>query len=644
MSTGWERPRGGPRSVGRGLLAFALAAALVAAGGLVVDRFVLQAEWWQVRHTVTAEPVAPQPALGPPAGPLAVSWQRTAQVRRGPQAGYGTVAYDVAQGQVVTASGRGLEVRDARTGAARWSYRRTGWTMLGWAATGSRLVGHFERDGHRGERQLVGFDALSGGVLWRRAGDRPAAANRDTLRWPAGAGVVLTTDQERRVLRGRAAADGKKAWTVRLPAGCRLFEDAAHTSDGTEKLVALAIDCAGGSRLLAIDPARGRQRWVRALGSAESPEVRMLDGVTLAADGTALRAYDREGTQFAVWNGAEVCADGMCPAALVGGRLIVVRDPDGDGGGGLMESVAVPSGRTEWKRDVPGYVALTTAAGRLYALRPKLDERLLPAGVDVVEPGDGTATTAPAPFAMDPVLGGVRPWLAAAGGLLYVAVPEAAPRPTGSARLIALRGGAAGPGPAELGGVAEADWPDACALLKALDLKGEYVARPERATLEGVRLPHPVSCTYEPEKQPRDKDKAKDKAKGEEERGDAGTSGSPRPSASPSGDASPGRSPVPGPVPATVPGWGSRGLTVTVKWVAPAPGGASAMLETLQSTQSKARRRTDIGGDEAYEIGPAASMIALRVDRYIVMVDAARPPGAATRLAKAVAAHLPRSR
>ncbi|MFI0357712.1 PQQ-binding-like beta-propeller repeat protein [Actinomadura sp. 9N407] len=633
MNGGRERsPWNGPRAVGPGLLAFALVAALLATGGLIVDRFVLEAEWWQVRHTVTAEPVAPQAGLGPPAGPLAVSWQRTAQVRRGPLAGYGTVAYDVAQGQVVTASGRGLEVRDARSGAERWSYRRTGWTMLGWSSTGSRLIGYFERDGHRGERQMVGFDALSGGVMWRRTGDRPAATPRTTLRWPAGSGVVLTTDQDRRILRGRSADDGKKLWTRRLPGGCRLFEDASHPSGGTEKLAGLALDCAGNTRLLAIEPAKGKVRWVRSLGSTESPEVRMLDGVMLAFDGTALRAYDGEGTQFAVWNGDEVCVDAMCPAVVVDGHLIIVQRPDeAERGASRMESVEVSSGRTDWSRDVPGYVALTTAAGRVYGLRPKLDKRLLPAGVDIVEPGDGRTTTVPAPFAMDPVLGGPRPWLAAAGGLLYVAVPEAAPRPSGSARLLALRGGADGLGPAELGGVAEADWPDACGLLEDTDLAdahltGKYVTEPGRATPGGVGLPRPVSCTYELKEPPTP-------AKAPE---------SPRPSKSPSEKPSEEPSPSPSATPSKEGnGWGARGFTVTVKWVAPAAPNASAMLQTLQSTQSKARRRTDVGGDEAYEIGPAAGMIALRVDRYIVMIDASRPPGAAARLSRAVAKHLP---
>ncbi|TYK53513.1 PQQ-binding-like beta-propeller repeat protein [Actinomadura decatromicini] len=633
-----HRPGGRPESVGgvRVALGLVSGAVAIAVCAVLVDRFVLGAEWWQVRHTVTAEPVTPQREVGPPPGPLAVSWERTTRTHHGSVPGFDGVAYAVAQGQLVTASGRGLDVRDARTGGPRWSYRRSGWTLLGWASTRSRLVAYFERDGDRSDRLLVAFDALSGGLLWRREGTRPAAVSRTTLRWPAGSDVLLTTDEPRRTLFGVSAVTGRQVWRLPLPRGCRLAEGGARPSDGRETLTALALECAGGDRrgrLLAVDPAKGAVRWDRRLGSAESPDVSMLDGVTLASDGTALRAFGDDGEQVAAWAG-DVCGDAMCPGVLAGGRLVVVYHPKGAKRGATrMEAVRVPSGRVEWRRDVPAYAALTQAGGHVFALRPRLAERLLPAGVDIVEPLDGRTATAPAPFAMNPDLPGARPWLAATGGLLYAAVPQAAPRPDGATRLVVLRGGLLGPGPAELDGVPAADWPDACALLKKPDLAAARMpghrSAPAYASAGGVRLPHPVSCAYEP----RHRDPGDGTGRPPPDRRERGTRD---PSASPSGTASPSDRPTgPGHEEGT-----AGGFTVSVRWTARTDQAASQMLDALQATQAQSRRRRDIGADEAYEIGPTAGMIALRVARCVVVVEADRPPGAAARLARSVAYRL----
>ncbi|MFI0367180.1 PQQ-binding-like beta-propeller repeat protein [Actinomadura sp. 1N219] len=642
-----QRPGGRPESVGGvrvalGLVSGAVAIALCA---VLVDRFVLGAEWWQVRHTVTAEPATPQSETGPPPGPLAVSWEQTTRAHHGSVAGHDGVAYAVAQGQVVTASGRGLDVRDARTGAPRWSYRRSGWTLLGWASTRSRLVAHFQRDGDRTDRLMVAFDALSGGLLWRREGERPAAVSRTTLRWPAGSDVLLATDEHRRTLFGVSAVSGKRVWRLPLPRGCRLFEGGARPSDGRETLAALALECAGGerhSRLLAVEPGKGSVRWNRPLGSPESPEVSMLDGVTLASDGTGLRAFDDRGRQFAEWKGDSVCGDAMCQGVLTAGRLVIVYHPDGEKRGVTrMEARRVSSGTVDWERDVPAYAALAQAGGRVFALRPRLSERLLPAGVDIVEPGDGRTTTAPAPFSLNTDLPGARPWLAAAGGLLYAAVPQAAPRPDGAARLVALRGGLTGAGPAELDGVPAGDWPDACSLLEKADLAAAHmaghVAEPVRAGAGTIRLPRAVSCTYKPPKkggEPKDPERKRRNVPEPEASKPSGSPGSGSPSSSVS--ATPSAS---GPA-ATGPDTGVGSISVSVRWVGRSDQAASRMLDALQATQAQARKRRDIRADEAYEIGPTAGMIALRVARYVVVVEAERPAGAAARLARSVAYRL----
>lgn len=584
--------------------AAAATAVVLAMGGAVAVRYLLTDGL--VRHTVTADPVADQPRLGPPPGPLTTSWTRTVALRGSAVAGHDTVAHEVADGQVVTAAGSGLSVRDARTGVRRWEYRRSGWSLLGWTATGARVVAFLQRDGHPGEHELLGFDALSGGLLWRSSDGRPATVARATLHWPSGADTVLTASADRRELSGRSTAHGSRRWTVKLPAGCRLYEDAPRPADASDDLAALALDCAGPSHLLAVDPATGHTLWDRTLGADDAPEVAVRGRSVLVSDGMALRVYDSAGDQLVVWNDPDACGAGMCPSALAGNLLVVVRSA---GSGARTEAVDLRTGRVAWQRDTPAYAALTEAGGRLYALRPRLADGLLPAGVDLITPSTGGAVTAPVPFAVDPDLVGVRPWMAAAGGLLYISVPEAAPRPSGAARLIAMRGGPAGPGPAELDGVPTATWPDACTLLKPADLVTARLpvraGGPVRAQVAGVRLPKPVACQYDVQENP----------------------APPKPAAKPSAAAG-----VMRPAP--------DGATVSVRWVAQTPDAAADLLASLQSTQAQARRRTDLAADDAYELGPSAGTIALRVKRYIVVVDATRPPGAAAHLARSVAQNL----
>ena len=105
--------------------------------------------------------------LGPPPGPVTTSWQLSTPVADSDLPAYDRVAYTVVDGELVIISGHGLTVRDARTGRERWHYYRAQWSLLGWARTGQVLVAYLERTGHRGNRLMVGLDAVSGTLLWR---------------------------------------------------------------------------------------------------------------------------------------------------------------------------------------------------------------------------------------------------------------------------------------------------------------------------------------------------------------------------------------------------------------------------------------------------------------------------------------------
>jgi outer membrane protein assembly factor BamB len=564
----------------------------VVCGAILADRLILQAEWWQVNRTVTHEPRPWLADLGPPPGPVTVSWQLSTPVADSELPAYDRVAYALVDGELVVVSGHGLTVRDARTGRERWHYYRGQWSLLGWARTGQVLIAYLERTGHRGNRLMVGLDAVSGTLLWRQRGDVPAATERTTLRWPAGGGVVVVTEDGRHTLYGRSAATGHRVWSKRLAHGCLLPEGVSYGSAASETVAAFSLDCGARDRTVAVDPRTGRTLFTTYAAHAA---VSVSDDVTAVFDGAGLYAYDRTGRQFLIRRGEDVCRD-MCPIAVTGGHLLIAYDlaprPEDGTATRRLESVDIASGTLSWRRNMSGYTDLSVAGGVLYGLRSRLADPLLPAGIDVIDPATGAGTTVPAPLVTRPGLDGVRPWLAAGGGLLYVAVPTARPRPFGGARMVALRGGIRGVGPPQLAGVPAADWPDACSLLSKRDLPRGYSGEASPAHVEGVRLP--VGCTYRPRHHGR-------RASGGPER-EAGT------------------------------------LSVTVQWVAADPGTASALFWEARDTQSGVRDPVR-AGDAAYGLGVPSGTVVMRVGRTIVTVTAGLP-GTATHLATLIAARL----
>jgi hypothetical protein len=441
---------------------------------------------------------------------------------------------------------------------------------------------------------MVGLDAVSGTLLWRQRGDVPATIERTTLRWPAGGGVTIVTEDGRHTLYGRSTATGRRLWTKRLGHGCLLPEAMPYASGSSETVAAFSLDCGGRDRVLAVDPRTGNTLFtVNATRSATHSAVAVSGDVTVVFDGAALHAYDRRGRQFLVRGGTDVCRD-MCPVAVTGGHLLVAYGPSGrpEAATRRLESVDVASGALSWHRDLSGYTALSVAGGLVYGLRAHLADPLLPAGIDVIDPATGDGTTVPAPMVMRSSLDGVRPWLSAGGGLLYVAVPAARPRPFGGARLLALRGGVRGPGPPELAGVPARDWPDACSLLTRRDLPDGYSGDPTPASVEGLRLP--AGCVYRPARHGR------------------------RAPAGPQRDAG--------------------ALSVTVQWVAADANTASVLFTAARDTQSSPHDPVRVG-DAAYALGVSSGTVTMRVGRMIVTVTAGMP-GTATRLAAVVATHL----
>lgn len=562
-------------------------------GVILADHLILQAEWWQVNRTVTHAPRPPLADLGPPPGPVTTSWQLSTPVADSDLPAYDRVAYTIVDGELVVVSGHGLTVRDARTGRERWHYYRGQWSLLGWARTGTVVIAYLERTGHRGNRLMVGLDAVSGTLLWRQRGDIPAATERTTLRWPAGAGVVIVTEDGRHTLYGRSATTGRRMWSKRLAHGCLVPEAVPYASASSETVAAFSLDCGTRDRTISLDPRTGRTLFVT---NAAHAAVSVAGDVTVLFDGKALHAYGRTGREFFLRRGDDVCRD-MCPIAVTGGRLLVAydlaRQPEDGTATRRLESVEIGTGALAWRRDMSGYTALSVSGGLVYGLRSRLADPLLPAAIDVIDPETGEGTTVPAPLVTRPGLDGVRPWLAAGGGLLYVAVPTARPRPFGGARLVALRGGVQGAGPAELAGVSPGDWPDACSLLTRHDLPNGYTSAPSSARIEGLKLP--ATCTY----------RLKQKKH-------------------PPGGGGPERE--------------ASALSVTVQWVASDANTASSLFWAARDTQTGIRDPVK-AGDAAYGLGTPSGTVVMRVDRTIVTVTAGLP-GTATHLATLIATRL----
>ncbi|MCO6004824.1 PQQ-binding-like beta-propeller repeat protein [Actinoallomurus purpureus] len=569
----------------------------VIVGGVLADHFVLQAEWWQVNRTVTHAPQPPLADLGPPATPVTASWQLSTPVGDSDLPAYDRVAYTVMDGQLVIVSGHGLDVRDARTGWERWHYHRAEWSVLGWARTGQVLVAYLERTGHRGDRLMVGLDAVSGTLLWRQQGDVPAATDRTTLRWPAAGGVVFVTGDGRHTLYGRSATTGRRLWTKRLPHGCLLPEAVPYASGSSDTIAAFSIDCGASDRVLVVDrdPRSGRARFTVLARNTARSAVAVGGDVTAVFDGSSLDAFDRSGRRFLHRAGQDLCRD-MCPIAVTEGHLLIAyevgRRPEDATPTRRLESVDIASGSSSWHRDMPGYTALAVSGGLVYGLRSRLADPLLPAGVDVIDPISGTGTTVPIPLVLRAGLDGVRPWLAAGGGMLYVAAPAARPRPFGAGRLVVLRGGVRGEGPPELSGVPADKWPDACSLLPKRDLPRGYAGEPAPTTVDGLRLP--AGCTFRPRH-------ARGRGPDGPER-EAGV------------------------------------LSVTVQWVSVDAATAKALFAAARDTQNGTRDPVR-AGEEAYAIGTSSGTVVMRVGRTIVTVTSG-VPDTATRMAAVVAARL----
>ena len=558
-------------------------------------------------------------ATGPAAGPLVPVWRVATggvpdRVFQGGQVGYGIV-----DGQLVIASGAGIDVRDTRTGLPRWHYYREGWALAGWAATRSEIAVFFKRspgsvDGAglgsgagasgsadsggtvsggtvsggtgTGGHLLVALDAATGQTLWQSQRDLPAGVEPGSLRWLAGPGVFIAA-RDAHTIQGASSRTGRTVWSRRLPGTCSLPEPEPYGSAGDGSAAAVfTAECPNGQRVFALDPVNGRVRWsLRTVGAA-SAAITVQHGVTAVWDGGTLQVLDADGRTLLRRQGDGLCGD-TCGIAVTGGRVLLSYAPNG--AGQVLQAIDIRSARTWWQRASGAYEAMTDAGGRVYALSASVADGLLPAALDVIDPASGRQTTVPLPLAFRSGVGS-RPWLAAGGGLLFAGYPLEFEGAAGGSRVIALRSAPTGPGQMVLGGVPQKDWPDACRLVSGQDLASaapaaRYTPVPNQVDVAGLRLL--AACGY---------------------RGSEAS---------------------------------EYAAEIGVGWVTVTAQQAAALLADVRATYQQTQALPALG-DEAYHLGATAGQVVVRVGRVILIVRANENPGMATALARAAARELRR--
>lgn len=261
------------------------------------------------------------------------------------------------------------------------------------------------------------------------------------------------------------------------------------------------MTCHGRDRVLALDSATGRERWRKDVAPPHDGGVlgtSVSGGVALIqyASGYSIVAADgREPTR----GGAIVCSL-ECRLQTVAGHIVVLPMDGGLGVSAKRQVLIVDTrtGRTTVSDIGEAYSTLAVAGGRVYGVHQHVSTasvaRLLPSGLDVIDPATGAVRPRPLPFATkasreepgEPT----ADWTAVAGGRLYTrrVLDE-------TARITSYTTTKPG-GPAELGGVPAADWPDACHLAPGLKGSDFPSAADRTATIGSTTLRNAACRVY----------------------------------------------------------------------------------------------------------------------------------------------------
>jgi outer membrane protein assembly factor BamB len=396
---------------------------------------------------------------------------------------------------VLPVSGGDLVARDPGTGRAEWKVAPDrGWRFSGDAVIGSRLYAYMTTPNESLAR-FAAYDLGTGQVAWRSelGVDLYRGIGLQQVMFTSR-GIVVQLGAAN-LLYGLRLSDGKGTRLASLPFSCP-----GGDSMATPGAAIFLLECAGGGVVLdSVDPATGRVSWQRVLPDRRAGAYPLdledtSGGDVVAEAGTTVRIFTSGGRLIATRVPPTSCP-GSCMIGSAGSAGAIVLGADAN----VVQGIDLATGRVQWQRAGALFSNQSTSVdlgGTMFAVAGPavIGDRSKPLPVLVValQIATGRSSVIPLPVASG---GEDRPLAGTADGLLLVEIPGAK-----NPFITAFRPeDAATAGPAALGGVAAARWPDACTLLSPADLRfiaPGYVSSPVPAVLSGVTWPKPATCAY----------------------------------------------------------------------------------------------------------------------------------------------------
>ncbi|MDL4772596.1 PQQ-binding-like beta-propeller repeat protein [Actinomadura xylanilytica] len=427
-------------------------------------------------RTTAGSGVPPLSETGPAPGGLQTAW------RLG-----GDRGHSVVDGQLVIAKPEGIEVRDVRTGKVRWHYAEIRRHLIASTVTGGAIL---VATGSRKAipDRWVSLDAATGKVNWTKASQGFTFPSGMQTRAAAAAGVVPALNGfNARILKAIDLRTGHVRWaTGKLAAsGCVIdtLDTAVRTVHGDDSLFLVPVGCGSKRWTIAVDPATGAERWRHAGSTDDAAEATVHNGVTQLTTDSKSLLLDANGRELL--RDGSTC-QGECAFYAAPDRVFISRD----------RLLAIDR-RTSKQHSLPlgPYSLLTMTGDRLYGLRDTIAPGLLAPGLDTIDPATGDATTMPMPLAVGHHrFGSTAPAaLRVAGGRAILTLRDTADMNWSTSSSAPLP---RAHGPAELGGVPVADWPDACKIAPSVRPPRYLDDESEDAHIGPVKLTN-VTCNLD---------------------------------------------------------------------------------------------------------------------------------------------------